>query len=67
MESKDTTSIGIIPNAGRIFLHFVTDTKRVIGGKASNAHSLDEWWINENGHQMIQLVLLIALSQAGGV
>ena len=38
-----------------------------IGGKASNAHSLDEWWINENGHQMIQLVLLIALSQAGGI
>ncbi|MEK9612670.1 MAG: M20/M25/M40 family metallo-hydrolase [Flavobacteriaceae bacterium] len=35
------------------------------GGKGGKAHSLDEWWVNENGHKAIQLALLILLSEAG--
>ena len=35
------------------------------GGKGGKAHSLDEWWINEDGHKAIQLALLILLSESG--
>src|SRR6056300_1014898 len=35
------------------------------GGNGGKAHSLDEWWINEEGHKAIQLALLILLSEAG--
>ena len=35
------------------------------GGRGGNAHSLDEWWVNEEGHKAIQLALLILLSEAG--
>jgi len=35
------------------------------GGQGGKAHSLDEWWINEEGHKAIQLALLILLSEAG--
>ena len=35
------------------------------GGKGGKAHSLDEWWVNEEGHKAIQLALLILLSEAG--
>lgn len=35
------------------------------GGKGGKAHSLDEWWVNEDGHKAIQLALLILLSEAG--
>tara|TARA_B110000285_G_scaffold109315_1_gene124064 strand:+ start:1878 stop:3113 length:1236 start_codon:yes stop_codon:yes gene_type:complete len=35
------------------------------GGKGGKAHSLDEWWVNEEGHKAIQLALLIILSEAG--
>ena len=31
------------------------------GGKGGKAHSLGEWWINEDGHKAIQLALLILL------
>lgn len=36
-----------------------------IGGQGGKAHSLDEWWINEEGHKAIQLALLILLSETG--
>ena len=35
------------------------------GGKGGKAHSLGEWWINEDGHKAIQLALLILLSESG--
>ena len=35
------------------------------GGKGGGAHSLGEWWINENGAKAIKLVLLITISEAG--
>lgn len=35
------------------------------GGQGENAHSLNEWWVNEEGHKAIQLALLILLSEAG--
>lgn len=35
------------------------------GGKGGKAHSLDEWWSNQEGHKAIQLALLILLSETG--
>jgi len=35
------------------------------GGKGGGAHSLHEWYLNEDGAKAIQLALLIALAQAG--
>jgi di/tripeptidase len=35
------------------------------GGNGGKAHSLDEWWINEEGHKAIQLALVLLLSEAG--
>jgi tripeptide aminopeptidase len=35
------------------------------GGKGGKAHSLDEWWLNKEGHKAIQLALLILLSESG--
>jgi di/tripeptidase len=36
------------------------------GGKAGGAHSLGEWWLNdETGPQSIKLALLILVSEAG--
>lgn len=35
------------------------------GGSSGGAHSLDEWWHNDNGHRGIQRAFLIVLSEAG--
>ena len=35
------------------------------GGTGGGAHSLDEWWLNEDGHLAIQRTLLLVLAQAG--
>ncbi|QCX02365.1 M20/M25/M40 family metallo-hydrolase [Aggregatimonas sangjinii] len=35
------------------------------GGNGGGAHSLGEWWINENGTKAIKLALLIAMAEAG--
>ncbi len=35
------------------------------GGRGGGAHSLDEWWINEDGHLGIQQVLLVLVAEAG--
>ena len=35
------------------------------GGKGGGAHSLDEWWINDNGADAIKLALLITVAEAG--
>lgn len=35
------------------------------GGKGGNAHSLNEWWINDRAYLGIQWALLIVLSEAG--
>jgi len=35
------------------------------GGEGANAHSLDEWWINKEGHRAIQFTLLLLLSESG--
>ena len=35
------------------------------GGKGGGAHSLEEWWLNDNGAESIKLALLILLSEAG--
>lgn len=35
------------------------------GGDGGNAHSLDEWWTNKEGHKAIQLALLILLMEVG--
>ena len=35
------------------------------GGIGENAHSVDEWWQNENGHVGIQAALITLLAEAG--
>ncbi len=35
------------------------------GGQGGNAHSLAEWWYNDNGHRSIQLSLLLVLMETG--
>lgn len=35
------------------------------GGDGSGAHSLNEWWLNNNGAEAIKLALLITVSEAG--
>lgn len=35
------------------------------GGRSSNEHALDEWWINEKGSDGIKFVLLTLLLEAG--
>ena len=35
------------------------------GGTSGNAHSLDEWWYNKDGHKGIQRALLILIAEAG--
>jgi tripeptide aminopeptidase len=35
------------------------------GGVGGNAHSLDEWWLNVDGHLAIQSTLLLVLAEAG--
>lgn len=35
------------------------------GGSSSGAHSLDEWWVNDNGHVGIQRAFLILSAEAG--
>ena len=35
------------------------------GGIGGNAHALNEWWYNKEGHKSIQLALLLLLSEAG--
>lgn len=35
------------------------------GGLGGGAHSLDEWWINKDGHLAIQQALLLILMQGG--
>jgi acetylornithine deacetylase/succinyl-diaminopimelate desuccinylase-like protein len=35
------------------------------GGQGGGAHSLDEWWMNDEGHIAIQRALLLLLSEAG--
>jgi tripeptide aminopeptidase len=35
------------------------------GGKGDNAHSLNEWWINDKGTDAIKFALIVLLSEAG--
>lgn len=35
------------------------------GGAGGNGHSLNEWWLNEDGHLAIQRALLLLVSEAG--
>ena len=35
------------------------------GGEGGNGHSLNEWWLNKNGHLAIQRALLLLVSEAG--
>lgn len=35
------------------------------GGAGGGAHSLDEWWMNEDGHLAIQRTLLLVVAEAG--
>ena len=35
------------------------------GGDGSGGHSLNEWWLNNNGAEAIKLALLITVSEAG--
>jgi tripeptide aminopeptidase len=35
------------------------------GGSGGGAHSLDEWWVNKDGHLAIQQALLLILMQGG--
>lgn len=35
------------------------------GGQGANAHSLDEWWINEKGAEAIKFGLLLLIAEAG--
>tara|TARA_R110001592_G_scaffold277725_2_gene544907 strand:- start:64 stop:1368 length:1305 start_codon:yes stop_codon:yes gene_type:complete len=35
------------------------------GGVGGGAHSLNEWWLNENGAEAIKLALLLMVSEAG--
>jgi acetylornithine deacetylase/succinyl-diaminopimelate desuccinylase-like protein len=37
------------------------------GGTGRHGHSLNEWWLNKDGHLAIQNALLIIISQAGGI
>ncbi len=37
------------------------------GGKGGDAHSLNEWFINDNGAEAIKLAMLITLAEAGVV
>ncbi len=37
------------------------------GGKAGNAHSLNEWWYDEEGYKAIQVALLTLVAEAGPV
>jgi len=34
------------------------------GGKGGNTHSLNEWWLNENGASSIKLALLVCVTEA---
>ena len=35
------------------------------GGDGGKNHSLDEWWLNKDGHKAIHLALLVLLAEAG--
>lgn len=35
------------------------------GGVGANAHALDEWWLNKEGHKSIQMALLLLVAEAG--
>jgi tripeptide aminopeptidase len=35
------------------------------GGVGGGAHSLDEWWLNVDGHRAIQRTLLLVVMEAG--
>lgn len=35
------------------------------GGRGGGAHSLHEWWLNENGADSIKMALLLTLAEAG--
>ena len=35
------------------------------GGTSLNAHSLNEWWYNEEGHKAIQLAFLLLMAESG--
>ncbi|PSL05492.1 M20/M25/M40 family metallo-hydrolase [Cecembia rubra] len=37
------------------------------GGEGGGAHSLDEWWVNKDGHLAIQQALLLILMQGGWI
>jgi hypothetical protein len=37
------------------------------GGKGGANHSLDEWWINTDGHIAIQNALLVLIAESGFV
>ena len=67
-----TRQLGIEPSPGRSS----TDSNIPIsmgipsftiggGGASGNSHSLDEWFVNENGPLGIQRALLILVAQAG--
>ena len=35
------------------------------GGRGGGGHSLNEWWLNENGHIAVQNALAIMVAEAG--
>lgn len=35
------------------------------GGEGGGAHSLNEWWLNENGAEAIKLTLMLTVAEAG--
>jgi acetylornithine deacetylase/succinyl-diaminopimelate desuccinylase-like protein len=35
------------------------------GGHGGNAHALDEWWLNVEGHKAVQYALLLVVAEAG--
>ena len=35
------------------------------GGLGDGGHSLDEWWLNQDGHLAMQIALLILVAEAG--
>ncbi|NNE29801.1 MAG: M20/M25/M40 family metallo-hydrolase [Saprospiraceae bacterium] len=35
------------------------------GGRGQNAHSLNEWWLNEDGYKATQLALLLLVAESG--
>jgi tripeptide aminopeptidase len=37
------------------------------GGKGGNAHALNEWWFDDEGHKAIQFALLTLIAEAGMV